>query len=222
MSEQGKYIVIEGQDATGKSTQVRLLRERLSDAGIESIEFHEPEDESLPITTKLREIIKDKSLDRDPTTNLLLFTAARHEIWQKRASKALKLGQWVVASRNFYSTLAYQGYGEGLDLKLIEDTTTNIVGADYANPDFAVILSLEDEEERQRRLTGRGSPATPDTFESRDTGFQRRVSEGYLKVASVYDLPIVSADHNPEDVAETIHSLLIEEGLLPESVSDDL
>lgn len=214
MQVRGKYIVIEGQDATGKSTQVQLLRAFLAERDIESIEFHEPEDETIPMTAKLREVIKDSSLERDALTNLLLFTAARHEIWDRRARKELALGKWVVASRNFFSTLTYQGYGEGLDLAHIEATTRANVGEDYINPDFAVILSLENEEERLRRLTGRGAPAKPDTFESRDAGFQRRVTEGYLEVAKTYNLPVVPADRSPEDVQKEIRALLNEKGLL--------
>ena len=104
--ERGKYIVIEGHDGTGKSTQAERIRDRLQKEGIDSVEFHEPA--GVPIADAIRTVIKDGSLERDGETNLLLFTAARHEIW-KHAEKELALGKWVVSARNYYSSLAYQG-----------------------------------------------------------------------------------------------------------------
>ena len=85
MAARGKYIVVEGSDGTGKSTQVELLRAFLTKQGIESIEFHEPEDTTLPITSELRSLIKNGTVTRRAETNLLLFTAARHEIWHASA-----------------------------------------------------------------------------------------------------------------------------------------
>src|SRR5680860_1336148 len=103
----GKYVVIEGHDGTGKSTQVSLIRQRLLQHDVESIEFHEPA--GSPIADAIRNVIKDGNLERDATTNLFLFSAARHEIWKTQALPALELGKWVIASRNYYSSLAYQG-----------------------------------------------------------------------------------------------------------------
>lgn len=202
MNETGKYIVIEGQDATGKSTQVQRLRERFDDDGIDSIEFHEPG--GTPIADAIRLVIKNGELQRDPETNLLLFTAARQEIWQK-ARKALALGVWVVAARNYYSTIAYQGYGEGLDADRITALTEQFVGADYTNPDWAGILSLGDMSERHRRIAQRGPLDKPDTFESKDDGFQQRVNYGYLQIAHHYDLPVISAQQSPEAITDQIY-----------------
>lgn len=92
MNKRGKYIVIEGQDATGKSTQVERLRQRLQQDNIDSIEFHEPG--GTDMADAIRLVIKNGDLTRTPETNLLLFTAARVEIWQD-ALQALALGKWV-------------------------------------------------------------------------------------------------------------------------------
>jgi dTMP kinase len=205
MSERGKYIVIEGSDGTGKSTQVGLLREKLAEAGIESIEFHEPE--GAPIADEIRTIIKNGELPRDAQTNLLLFTAARHEIW-KHAEQQLKLGTWVVAARNYFSTLAYQGYGEGLDLDLITETTRKFTSQTYMSPDLAVILSLDDEKERERRISSRGELQKLDTFESRNSDFQVAVKDAYLQIARELGLPVISASQTPEQITAEIYSLL--------------
>lgn len=202
--KEGKYIVIEGHDGTGKSTQVSNIRTKLLGYGIDSIEFHEPEDETMPYTSAVRALIKNGTLDRSPFSNLLLFSTSRHEIFNKRALPALKMGKFVVASRNYYSTEAYQGYGEGLELDIINDITLKATGQRYMNPDLAVILDLDDEQERNRRINKRGEVQDPDTFESKPDDFQSRVRLGYISIAKQRDLPIISANQEPEAITEDI------------------
>lgn len=204
MEKRGKYVVIEGHDGTGKSTQVDMLREKLAAEGIESIAFHEPE--GTPIASAIRTIIKNGTLERDPETNLLLFTASRHEIW-KPAKAALAQGAWVISARNYYSTIAYQGNGEGLDVDLIINTTKQFTDDQYMHPDVAVILSLENEETRAKRIGQRGELTHPDTFESRDAAFQQRVTDGYLDIARRYNLPVIAADQTPDTISAQIYSL---------------
>ncbi len=198
----GKYIVIEGHDGTGKSTQVGLIRQRLLQHNIDSIEFHEPAGSLM--ADAIRNVIKNGSLDRDSMTNLLLFSAARHEIWQKLAVNELSKGKWVVASRNYYSTLAYQGYGEGLDLKTIENITLQSTDNRYMNPDIAIILDMDDEKERVKRINTRGKLDNPDTFESKDNDFQTKVRNAYLKIAKSRNIPIISANQTIDEMAGEI------------------
>lgn len=206
MAALGKYVVIEGHDGTGKSTQVGIIRKKLQDIGIESIEFHEPE--GSPIADAIRTVIKNGELPRDGMTNLLLFSAARHDIWTKQALPALQEGKWVIASRNYYSTLAYQGYGEGLDVQVISDTTRIATDDQYMNPDIAVILDLDDEEERKKRISARGDLSSPDTFESMGDDFQAKVKNGYLEIAQVRNIPIISAAQDINRVATEIWQLV--------------
>jgi len=198
----GKYVVIEGHDGTGKSTQVGLIRQKLLQNNINSIEFHEPA--GNPMADVIRNVIKNGSLKRDAMTNLLLFSAARHEIWQKLAVKELSKGKWVVASRNYYSTLAYQGYGEGLDLKIIEDITLQSTDNRYMNPDIAIILDMDDEKERVKRINTRGKLENPDTFESKDNDFQTKVRNAYLKIAKSRNIPIISANQTIDEMTNEI------------------
>lgn len=201
MAMSGKYIVIEGNDGTGKSTQVGIIREKLKQHGIESIEFHEPE--GTPIAGAIRTVIKNGSLERDGTTNLLLFSAARHDIWFNYALPAMKEGKWVIASRNYYSTIAYQGYGEGLDLEIIGATTRIATDDRYLRPDVAIILSLDDNE-REKRIGQRGTLESPDTFESKGDDFQQKVNAGYLAIAKTHDIPVLRADGSVDEVAALI------------------
>lgn len=211
MPERGRYIVIEGNDGTGKSTQVARLQARLQKNGTETIHIEEPGSDGengLPIANAIRVVIKNGSLKRDGTTNLLLFTAARHELWTQHMLPALMDGKWVISARNYFSTIAYQGYGEGLDVDIITETTKQFVSPEYMRPDLAVILTLEDEDERAKRISGRGELTDPDTFESKDSLFQQRVNDGYLKIAQQFDLPTISALQSVEKIAEEVYEQL--------------
>jgi dTMP kinase len=202
----GKYVVIEGHDGTGKSTQVGIVRKKLQDLGIESIEFHEPE--GSPIADAIRTVIKNGDLPRDGMTNLLLFSAARHDIWFRQAVPALADGKWVIASRNYFSTLAYQGYGEGLDLEIISTTTRIATDDTYLRPDIAVILDLDDEQERKKRIASRGDLSAPDTFESKGDDFQSRVKDGYVAIAEKHGLPVISAAQDISKVSMEIWQVI--------------
>lgn len=205
MAKRGKYIVIEGHDGTGKSTQVELLRQRLlKELKIDSIEFHEPA--GSPISNAIRDVIKDGTLKRNPRTNMLLFNAARCETWQEYAIPALNSGKYVVASRNWWSTLAYQGYGEGLDLDLIKNNTLMATDENYLTPDIGIILVLKNEIEREKRISKRGNLDKPDTFESRNSVFQQKVNDGYHEIAKEYNILTIDASKTIEEIADLIWS----------------
>ena len=195
MSKQGQYIVIEGNDGTGKTTQLELLAKYLSSLGrrVEVIEEPGSDDpaKSTLVADYLRRLIKDSQLERSAEINLALFSAARRELWQYKISSALDSGATVLSSRNFISTLAYQGYGEGLDVAHIRQVTELFTGERYMSPDCTIILDLDDEAERIRRISQRGELERPDTFESRGGDFQCRVNSGYRKIARRYHFPVV-------------------------------
>lgn len=202
MSERGKYVVIEGNDGTGKSSQVGELQRRLGGLGIKSIEIHEPD--GVPAARELRKIIKDGTLKRDAWSNVLLFTAARRLNWLQAMQPALESGVWVLAARSWLSTVAYQGYGEGIDVDRIRRRTLEDVGEEYVSPDMELILTLHDDTVRQSRISQRGALEKPDTFESRDDRFQRALEEGYKLYAADNDIPLVDASPDFTTVAEAI------------------
>lgn len=200
----GKYVVIEGNDGTGKSTQVELLAEYLNDKGIETFVMHEPA--GTPTADAIRTILKNGELERDAETNLLLFTAARHENWQ-RAKRALAVGKWVISARNYLSTEVYQGYGEGLDIGRIHALTREFTDEAYMNPDYTFVLSLP-AEERERRIARRGALQNADTFESRGDDFQDKVDAGYENIARTYGLPLIDASLSIEAIQAKIRQTL--------------
>lgn len=203
----GNYIVIEGGDGTGKTTQCLLLKELLETRGESVLMVSEPADpvdadEPLKIARELRKLIKNGNIERTPETNLLLFTAARVEKWRREIEPALAAGSHVISSRNYWSTLAYQGYGEGLSLELILSQTEMYLGTTgYLHPDISIILAMQDEQARQARVQNRGLHEVKDTFETKDQTFQDKVAQGYLSIARQRDIQVISADGTPEEVS---------------------
>lgn len=205
--QRGKYIVIEGPDGTGKTTQADLLQKYLEGQGLRVIQTKEPG--GSPIGEAIRSVLLNGTLERQPMTNVLLFTTNRHELWHALINPALEAGIWVIATRNYYSSLVFQGYGEGYDIDEIIDTTTRYTAAQYMNPDIALILTLDDIKEQAKRIANRGELPNPDTFESKDEGFQRRVREGYVTIAKTYSIPTVDASRPIDVVASDIRSTII-------------
>lgn len=196
MERQGTYIVIEGNDGTGKSTQVELLTRNLQEKGHDAVMIEEPGsediDKSTPVANYLRSIIKNGELQRDPEINLALFSAARRELWQHKISPALARGAIVLSARNYFSTLAYQGKGEGLDEEHIIDITRLFTDERYIKPDLLLVLTLEDEVERAARINKRGTLDKPDTFEARGADFQSIVNQAYVAIAKEHDIQTIS------------------------------
>lgn len=201
----GKYIVIEGNDGTGKSTQVELLSKYLKKQNISTFTPHEPG--GTPIADAIRLTIKDGTMHREPMTNLLLFTAARYEIW-RHAEQKLEEGTWVISSRNYLSTLAYQGGGEGLDQAIIVDTTRQFIGESYLHPDYTIILSLPDDERYARIASAERNTSTVDTFEMRHSDFQERINATYIALAETHGFNVLDASQSVDDVQRAIRTSL--------------
>lgn len=200
----GKYIVIEGNDGTGKSTQVELLAKYLKQQGIDTFVMHEPA--GTPISAAVREIIKNGDLERDASTNVLLFTACRHENW-KQAKAQLEVGKWVISARNYISTEVYQGIGEGFDIDTIHTLTRQFTDELYMQPDHTLVLHVS-QEEREKRIAGRGTLENKDTFESRGKEFQDALDEGYTTIAKKYGFKLIDANRAIDEIQNEIRQLL--------------
>lgn len=194
------YIVIEGQDGTGKSTQARLLKEYYEDQGKEVVVMDEP-DGDLPQAHDLHDMILSRGYDLEPITNVLLFTSARVELWKKIAEPVLKRGGVVISARNYWSTLAYQGYGEGVSRGKIIRLTKDILPEKYFKPDFGFILTVSDEV-RLARQKGRGK--TVETFEAKPDEFQQKINNAYPKIAKDFNLNLVDASGTIDEVFNLI------------------
>lgn len=213
----GRYIVIEGNDGTGKSTQVEALSEWLQEGGYGVQVIEEPgsedDDKSTPVANELRAIIKNGSLKRAPEINLALFSAARRELWQQKIQPALGAGAIVLAARNYLSTLAYQGQGEGLSESEILRMTAVFTGERYMNPDLTLVLTL-DHESRAKRIANRGDLVNPDTFESRGSDFQDKVNDAYVRLADERGYASIDASNTVDEVQREIRQLIRESGIL--------
>ena len=138
-----------------------------------------------------------------------LFSAARRELWQEKIAPALGQGATVLSARNYFSTFAYQGGGEGLDNEHIRAITSLFTHPRYMTPDHIVILTLEDENERARRINERAVLETPDTFESKDHNFQTRVNRAYVELAHKHAIQTLSCvDQNHKKSIDEIQTEL--------------
>jgi len=213
MSELGRYIVIEGGDGTGKTSQLNRLNTALHTLGIETLVTVSPDNGQLePIqepggtarANELRRRIKDGSIPRTPWENVEWLTEARQSNWNELIEPALAQGIWVPTARNYYSTIAYQGYGEGISIEKIEAYTREQVGKRYMTPDLVCILALQNEEVRQMRITGRSEDSHKDRFESKPPEFQSAMQDGYVRYAHETGAPIIDAGQSEDAVFKDI------------------
>ena len=170
----GAFIVFEGGDGAGKTTQARLLAGRMKRRGWPVVVAREPG--GTPLGRRVRRWLKDGG----PTTELaelLLFCAARTEIVDRLIRPALEAHRTVLCDRFTGSTIAYQGYGRGLDLELVR--RLNLVATGSLEPDLTILLDVPAEAGLARKDEG-----NLDRFESEAVEFHRRVRDGYRSLAS--------------------------------------
>lgn len=198
------YIVIEGQDGTGKSTQAELLKKHYESQGKKVIMLEEP-DGDLPQAHDLHDMILSRGYNLEPLTNVLLFTAARVELWKKIAEPALRQGDIVISARNYWSTLAYQGYGEGVSRSKIIRLTKSFLPEKYFHPDYGFILTVSDEV-RYKRQQNRGKAS--ETFEKKSDEFQQKVNTAYPKIAKEFNLQLLDVSGSIDEIFQQILTYL--------------
>lgn len=178
MAERGRFITFEGGEGCGKSTQLKLLFDALSQRGLSLVLTNEPggTDEGKRLRADLLTGAKDRW---DATEELLLFSVDRHLHVRKKLEPALASGQWVVSDRYYDSTTAYQGYGRGYPLDKIE--MIRQVATDGLKPDLTLVFDLHPSIAVPRSLARRGN--TEVRFENLDPSFHERVHQGFLTIA---------------------------------------
>jgi len=171
--QKGMLITFEGIDGCGKSTQSDRAARFLTKAGYQVIKLREPG--STRVSERIRRVLLDSRLEMTSVTELLLYQAARAEIVAQEISPALRAGQIVLCDRFYDSTTAYQGYGRGLDIKMVE--SLHKVAVDNIKPDLTFVfeLSLKTAFERLGKK--------PDRLESQSKAFFGRVRKGFLEIA---------------------------------------
>ena len=170
---QGRFITIEGIDGAGKSTQIDVIERTLRDRGIEVIRTREPG--GTPLSETIREQLLSVSMD--PSTETLLFFAARAEHLAKVIRPALKRGAWVLSDRFTDATYAYQVGGRGFPAKKVEELEAWTHGD--LQPDCTILFDVAPEVAAQRLATARQL----DRFEQENLDFFTRVRNAYLSRA---------------------------------------
>lgn len=202
----GAFITIEGPDGAGKSSQADRLVARLRAGGRVVTQVREPG--GTPLAEAVRALVNQPA-DHDPWSSALLFNAARAQLVRRVIGPALGRGELVVGDRHTDSTLAYQGYGSGLDLDELRRLDAFATG-DVA-PDLTILLDLPVEVGLARRAAGAASGHTRwEDPTQHDRAFHERVRRGYLTLAHAEPSRwrIVDADRAAGVVAAQVGDLV--------------
>lgn len=198
----GKFITFEGPEGSGKSTHSKLLCQFLRQKGFKVLHTREPG--GTTIGEKIRHILLDNANKKmSDTCELLLYMAARAQIVQEKILPALKAGKIVVCDRFLDASFAYQGYGAGLDLKLIE--SLGKVSAQGLKVNLTILLDIESR-------VGLKRSSRRDRLEMKDLNFHRRVRSGYLKLFRQYPkrIKVISAVLPINETQEKIRKIVLD------------
>jgi dTMP kinase len=205
----GRFITFEGGEGAGKSTQIRLLADALAASGLEVCLTREPG--GSPGAEQIRELLVTGETGRwDALTELLLLYAARRDHVQRLIEPALTRGCWVLCDRFADSTMAYQGYGHGLDLQKIRDLHRIVLGE--LKPDLTLVLDLPPETGLARTRAGgeaerRGGE---DRFERMELAFHERMRDGFHAIAEAEPdrVALIDAARDTDAVTNDITALV--------------
>ncbi len=194
----GKFIVLDGPDGCGKTTQVKLLAERLERQGVATETLRDPGDTA--IGEKIRQILLNpKHIAMSTATEVLLYMAARVQLWQEKIAPALAQKKCVILDRWLSSTCAYQGHAGGFGINQLIKLAEDSLGKPW--PDLTIILDV-DLETGANRLS-----AQPDRMEAKPRQYHQKVRDGFLKLAGRQEnFQFVDATGD----IETVHKKVIE------------
>ena len=175
------FVTFEGPEGSGKSTQITLLCQALTERGYGVLQTREPG--GTPIAEQIRTVLHDTANTAMlPSAEALLYSAARAQHVAEKVRPALAEGQIVVSDRYAQSTLAYQGYGHGLDLAALEAITQFATGG--LEPDLVIYLDLAIDVGLERKLLDwREGKGELNRMDQQTIAFYHRVREGYLTMA---------------------------------------
>jgi len=191
------FIVFEGLDGSGKSTQQQLLNDKLQFDKISNISFREPG--STVIGEKIVKILQsDQKLS--PLSELLLFYVSRSAIIEEKIKPALANYDVVICDRYFYSSIAYQGYGRGMNIGFINQINDEVVK--NIIPDLIFYMDISWEEKKKRKGIN-----INDRFEKEDRVFHNKVRSGYKSMAKKDSdkWKIIDAEENVENISSFIY-----------------
>jgi len=208
--KKGVFITLEGGEGSGKSTQIRLLRQALSDAGTDVLMSREPG--GTPQAERIRTLLLQRdSGSFDPLTEAMLLFAARREHLVDKIWPAMEKGQWVLSDRFADSSRALQGYGMGLDMQVI-DSLYQMVAGEF-QPDLTFIFDIDPEmgigrSIKHLKATSNSTEATEDRYERMGLPFHQRLRTGFLEIAKKFPDRCVMIDA-AQDV-QSVHQRMLE------------
>lgn len=209
----GCFIVFEGLDGCGKTTQAKMLSDFLSRQGVKYLHVREPG--GTTVGNKLREILLDPETVLTRWGEVLLLAAARAQLVQDVIRPALARGEIVVCDRYLFSSLAYQGYGLQQNVELVRQVNLEAVGG--LMPDWTFLLEIEPEAGLARQANRRGL----DRIEQRNAGFFQRVVEGYQQLAKDYGLIRLDGTASAQAIHRQVVTILGNKLILREECGDE-
>lgn len=201
----GGLVALEGPDGSGKSTQLRLLREALEGRQLDVVWTREPGGTVIgeQIRTVLHDLANDAML---PITEALLYSAARAQHVAEVIRPALARGALVITDRYAASTLAYQGYGHGLDIDMLRQITVLVTGG--VIPNLTIYLDLPAERGLERKLVDRSAGQGEwNRMDQQALVFHRAVRAGYLEMAQAETERWLVLD--ADDTMQAIHQQIM-------------
>ena len=200
------FITLEGPEGSGKSMQICDMAEFLRRQGKQVLTTREPG--GTFIGDQIREVIMrmDNTM-MSPRAEILLFCAARAQIVEEVIRPNLEKGVVVISDRYADSTLAYQGYGHGLDLEILKQILHFATGG--LKPDLTLLLDVDVEEGLNRRRIGGGEW---NRLDAQQLAFHQRVRQGYLKMVTEEPARwlVINAGKKPPQVQADIQAALLE------------
>ena len=209
MSEaKGKFIVIEGVDGAGKSTQAYLLSKYLAEQKLRVVPTREPG--GTGIGERVRDVLLDPHGEElSPHCELLLYMASRAQLVWEIVRPSLERGYIVVSERYIWSSLAYQGYAGGLRTEDIE--AIGQFATQGLEPDLTIVLDIDPEiAVRREKVTSGGGDVGYDRIEKKGLEFQKKVRQGFLDIARHHPdkIKVIEAAGNPRQVLEQMKKLV--------------
>ena len=200
----GKLITFEGIDGSGKSTQIQLLEAEFEKLGISYKTFREPGGTKL--SEKIRTILLDKeNIELYSNAESLLFAAARAQLTAEQIKPAITKGEFVICDRFTDSTIAYQGYGRGLNINNLE--LINTIATDGLIPDITFILDIDPQKATERLKT-----VNPDRMEAAGIDFFKKIRQGYCQIREQNKSRciVINGEKPQEDISKEIHYIIME------------
>lgn len=196
MKYKGKFIVFEGPDRCGKSTQANMLNKYLSARGLDVVITREPGGDS--VSEEIRRILLDPTNTVSPMAELLLYEASRAQHTEQKIIPALEAGQVVICERYTMSSCAYQGYGRGIDMNIINKL--NKIATRGVKPDLTLVFLMSD-----KYFTERGEYLFSDRLELEDEAFRHKMRRGYKELAAkTENAVIINADRPIAEIEQEV------------------